>query len=216
MRLYHHFSTVILATCLLFCSYGWGYTQNTEEFTPLFDGQSLDEWVIENTDEGNFYVKDGAIRAEAPRGWLRSVRQYSDFILKAGFRFLTDDADSGIYVRAAKDTPFVRGWPGNSYQIQTRNITTNKTENPLLLGDIYWHRVPEGQTNFEASAAFEASRDTGEWQEFRIEVSGDSLKVWLNGTVVTRASGITNQEGYIGIQGETGIVEFRSIKIREQ
>jgi len=176
----------------------------------------LDGWIIENTDEGNLYVKDGVLRAEAPRGWLRSDRQYSDFILKAEFRFLTDDADSGIYVRAGRDTEFIRGWPGSSYQIQTRDITTNQTESPLLLGDIYRHVVPEGRTDFDKSAAFEASKPTGEWQEFRIEVMGESINVWLNGTLVTQASGIVNPEGYIGIQGETGIVEFRSIEINEK
>jgi hypothetical protein len=32
---------------------------------------------------------------------------------------------------------------------------------------------------------------------------------------VTRAAGIVNPEGYIGIQGETGALEYRSIGVRD-
>ena len=34
--------------------------------------------------------------------------------------------------------------------------------------------------------------------------------------VLTRASGIENASGYIGIQAETGIVEFRTIDVEER
>ena len=58
-------------------------------------------------------------------------------------------------------------------------------------------------------------KPTGEWQLFEIDVVDDRLTVQLNGVVVTRAANIVNPRGYIGIQGETGALEYRTIAIRE-
>ncbi len=187
--------------------------QPVESFIPLFNGETLAGWHVENTEANNFYVEDGALRVEGPEGWLRSEEQYSDFTLRVVFRFLTDDADSGIFVRVTGDRPFARGWPGGSYQVQTRDVSKNRTTSPRLIGDIYRHRMPEGETIYDAEAALDVFRPTGEWQTFEIDVAGDSLTVMLNGTLVTRAGGIENPAGYIGLQGETGIVEYRSIEI---
>ena len=190
--------------------------QGSDDFRPLFDGRSLAGWTVLNTDAGNFSVRDGVLRVEGPGGWLRSDRQYADFLLRVEFRFLTDDSDSGIFVRADGVTPFGRGWAGNSYQIQTRDVTRNQTNSPILIGDVYRHRTPPGQTVFDRAGALAAARPTGEWQEYEIEVVGDSLTVQLNGALVTRAAGIANASGYIGLQGESGAVEYRSIRIAER
>lgn len=188
-----------------------------DEFIPLFDGETLNGWVVENSDANNFSVQDGILRVDGPGGWLRSEETYSDFDLKVEFRFLTDDADSGVFVRVdGSESTFARGWPAGSYQVQTRDVSTNRTERPLLLGNIYRHGMPEGATEFDADAAFAASADTGEWQTFEIEVVGDSLRVALNGTPITHARDIANPSGFIGIQGETDTVEFRAIEIREK
>ena len=55
------------------------------EFVPLFDG-TLDGWVVENTTANNFTVKDRILRVEGPQGWLRSQRQYGDFVLRVEVR----------------------------------------------------------------------------------------------------------------------------------
>ena len=161
---------------------------------------------------------DGILRVEGPEGWLRSVDQYADFDLRVAFRFLTDDADSGVFVRAPDPASniFIRGWPANSYQIQTRDISRNKSTNPIWIGNLYRHRTPPGETKYDAAAAARVAKPTGEWQLFEIEVVDDRIVVRLNGTEVTRALAIANPKGYIGLQGEAGIVEYRKIAIRTQ
>ena len=206
---------LLLALCLAALP-GCLAGQGTDGFRELFDGRSLAGWTVLNSDAGNFSVRDGVLRVEGPGGWLRSDRQYADFALRVEFRFLTDDSDSGIFLRADGVTPFGRGWAGNSYQVQTRDVTRNQTGSPILMGDIYRHRTPPGQTVFDRAAALAAARPTGEWQEYEIEVVGDSITVRLNGAPVTRAAGIANPSGYIGIQGEAGAVEFRSIRVAER
>ena len=185
-------------------------------FVPLFDG-TLNGWVIENTTANNFTVRDRILRVEGPQGWLRSEQQYGDFALLVEVRFLTDDADSGIFFRAPGPASniFMRGWPANAYQVQVRDISRNKTTNPIWIGNLYRHRVAPGETAFDSEAALKAAKPTGEWQLIEIDVTGDRLTVTLNGTPVTRAGNIVNARGHIGVQGETGALEYRTIAIRE-
>lgn len=185
-------------------------------FTPIFDGKSLAGWVVENSNGANFTVRDGILRVEGPEGWLRSVEQYANFDLAVEFRFLTTDADSGVFLRAPGPASniFIRGWPANSYQVQTRDISVNKTTNPIWLGNLYRHRTPPGETAYDHEAVLKAVRPTGEWQRFDIEVADDRLAVRLNGTPILKAAGLVNPRGYIGLQGETGVVEYRRIEIR--
>jgi hypothetical protein len=192
--------------------------QSAGGFVPLFDGKTLTGWVVENSTAGNFRVLDGVLRVEGPEGWLRSANQYADFDLNVEFRFLTDDADSGVFLRAPgpASNVFIRGWPANAYQVQTRDISRNKTTNPIWLGNLYRHRTPPGETDYDRDAVLRVVRPTGEWQRFEISVVGDRLTVRLNGTDITRAGGIENPKGYVGLQGETGIVEYRAIDIRER
>jgi hypothetical protein len=193
-----------------------GFTpQAGGEYVSLFDGKSLQGWTVMNSTPTTFAIKDGFIHVEGNSGWLKSDRQYSDFQLRVEVRFLTDNADSGIFVRAVGDSIFLRGWPGNSFQVQARDVTRNQTANPILIGNIYRHGNARAETNFDSAAALQAAKKTGEWQTLDIGVTGDRLTVTLNGTVVTTAAGIANPSGYIGLQGEAGIVEYRSIQIRE-
>jgi hypothetical protein len=189
-------------------------------FVPLFDG-TLDGWVIENSQTGNFTVANKVLRVEGPNGWLRSAQQYGNFTLRVECRFLTDDADSGVFLRAPGPASniFMRGWPANAYQVQVRDMSKNKSTNPIWAGNLYRHRIAlaaPGETTFDSDAAMKAIKPTGEWQIFEIEAIDDRLTVTLNGVLVTRAGGIVNPRGHIGLQGESGALEFRTIEIRER
>lgn len=178
----------------------------------LFDG-TLNGWVVENAD-GNIAITDGVLRVAGPRGWLRSERTYGDFALRVEFRFLTDDADSGIFVRAVADGVFGRGWPSNSYQLQLRNPLGQSPFPPV--GGVFRHGKPPGETRFDPAVAARVSTGTGQWQVLEIEVAGTTLVARLNGTPLTEAAEIDNPSGYIGIQAETGELEFRAIEIEER
>jgi hypothetical protein len=185
--------------------------QAGDGFMPLFTG-TLAGWHIENSDSGNFSMANGVLRVEAPGGWLRSASEYGDFSLKTEFRFLTPDADSGLFVRARGTGGFGRGWPNSSYQVQIRNPLTPSRLPPV--GGLFRHGMPPGETTFDAAKVEKVAKDTGEWQTLEIDLTGDRLIARLNGEQVLDARGIANPSGYIGLQGETGALEFRSLEIR--
>jgi hypothetical protein len=181
-------------------------------FVPLFTG-SLDGWTVQNSAGGNFTVHDGVLRVEGPAGWLRyDGQQFTDFELRTEFRFITPDADSGIFVRAVGDGIFMRGWPGDSYQLQVRVPTTPSFLPPV--GGIFRHGTPPGETHLDTEAVLKAFTGMNEWQQLEIELSGNTLAARLNGIEITRASGLVRRAGSIGIQGETGTIEYRSFDVR--
>jgi len=50
-------------------------------FVPLFIGKDLTGWVNVNGAPGTFFVKDGAvITTGKPHGYLRTAKQYENFI----------------------------------------------------------------------------------------------------------------------------------------
>jgi 3-keto-disaccharide hydrolase len=184
--------------------------QSADEFVPLLD-DTLEAWTVEN--DGRFPVAGRVLTAEGPQGWLKSRRQYGDFELHVEFRFLTEDGDSGVFVRATPDTTFGRGWPSKSYQLQLLNPHRDGRFPPL--GNLFRHGMPDDETRFDPAVARRAFTGVGEWQTLTLRVVGDELTAHLNGVPLTEADGIANATGFIGIQGETSALEFRRIDIRE-
>jgi hypothetical protein len=189
------------------------YGQGNGTSVRLFDG-TLKGWTVENSTTGNFTVSAGALRVEGPGGWLRFEREYGDVSIRLEFRFLTADADSGLFVRAKTTGGFGRGWPNSSYQIQIRNPVTPSRLPPV--GGLFRHGMPAGDTSFDPAVIEKLAKQTGEWQTLEVDVIGDRLTARFNGTEVLRAATIVNPAGYIGLQGETGVLEFRAIELRER
>ncbi len=178
--------------------------------TLLFNGQNLDGWVIENN--GQFSVENGLIKLNKGTGWLRSEQSFGDFVLIMKFRFLDLGANSGIFVRTAKTSKDDdNGWPDNGYQIQCKDT---------ILGDVPLAiLIPYGAPPFEHSSDLallkKAYKPTGKWHTYKIICRGETLQVYLNNKLITTASSIKNLEGYIGIQGEHGRLEFKKIYLKK-
>lgn len=203
---------ILVTLAMVLAGAGVLHANQAGGFVPLFDG-TLNGWVIENTQAGNISVRDGVLRVEAASGWLRSAREFGDVVIRTEFRFVTADADSGLFVRASGSGQFMRGWPNNSYQVQIRNPATASRLPPV--GGLFRHGMPPGPTEFDAATVEKVARPTGEWQTLEVEVTGSRLTARLNGTEVLKAMEIANPRGFIGLQAEAGTVEFRSIEVRE-
>lgn len=202
------FDRIVLAGAVLLAA-GNVCAQSAPGFVPLFDG-TLGQATIENG--GAFTLEGGILRAEGPEGWLRFPGEYRDVRLRAELRFTTDNGDSGIFLRAVPDRAFARGWPNRSFQVQVLNPLAAGTLPPV--GGLFRHGMPAGETRLDSEAVSRAFTGTGEWQLLEIELVGTELNVALNGVPVTRATGIDDVAGAIGIQSETSAVEFRRIDVQ--
>ena len=70
---------------------------------PLFNGNDLTGWAPVN--EVTFVVTNGNLRLVKGMGWLRTEKQYTDFIFEAEWRALVPQYDSGFFVRAGGGCP---------------------------------------------------------------------------------------------------------------
>jgi hypothetical protein len=203
----------------------WAQIPVKEGFTSLFDGKSLSTWAIDGSQYSkNFSVRNGLLRIEGEGGWLRSARQYGDFTLRLGFRYLTEDPGtgrigvSGVFLRTPATSTYQSGWPDNSLEVQLANRQGGR---PAIPGDARWggavlrHGNPGGPTSFDTRTALRSYGRTGEWQTLEIQAIGDAIHVTLNGNYLGVASAGGNAKGYIGLQAETGGIEFRTVEINE-
>ena len=161
----------------------------------LFDGKSLDGWVIEN--EAEVDVVDGCLRLKAGNGWLRSHHQYRDFTLSLEWKALqAKEYDAGIYIRtAATGTPF----PKPAYQV---NLLDGK----------------EGNIGTLPGAESKGLVTPGDWNRFDITVVGDKVSLKINGRDAYSVGGFQHAQGYIGFQVEVpkgGQFLIRDVKLTE-
>ena len=81
----------VAGICMLYFAANHSASARAEEaaedsgIVSIFNGNDLGGWVIEN--DGQFAAQDGLLVVNKGTGWLRSERQYADFVLKIDFRF---------------------------------------------------------------------------------------------------------------------------------
>ena len=179
-----------------------------EGFVPLFNGKDLTGWHPMGKPEA-FRVVDGIIRSESGRDgfWLRSDRQYGDFILRVEWR-VSKDGNAGVFFRATKEG---YPWePGHEAQIsQVRRGDLHCT------GSLY-DRVAADPRPDELAEV---------WREYEIQCRGPLIRVFLDQIPVidvdqrdVPAMKDFPLTGYVGLQDsheETGWIEYRNIRIKE-
>jgi hypothetical protein len=177
---------LILASLLHGCiNDGWEYP---------FNGRNLDGWKLMN---GNvkFQVIDGTIVGtitdEKNNSFLVSEKTYSDFILEAdvklvgssnsGINFRShsrpDYLDGKVYGYQSEIDPSDRKWSGGIYDENRRQWLYPVDLNPL------------------AKDAFKM----GEWNSYRIECFGTSIRTWVNDLPVAYVIDDMDSEGFIGL-----------------
>jgi len=225
---------LILATFLLLSSNSFA---QKEKWVPLFDGQSLKGWTI-HSGFAKYRVENGEIIgtsvANSPNSFLCTDREYADFILEFEVFLLSSELNSGVQFRSkiAKDETmfwfrneqgeyFQRTIPKDrvyGYQVEIASAGVAASggvydEARRAMIDAWW---PDKGT--PESKAFK----DGEWNKYRVECKGDSIKTIVNGIVVTEFRDGLSSEGIIGLQvhdvgpNTTPLeVKWRNIRIME-
>lgn len=185
---------------MLICPVGvllmWGCTQSSDEgWVDLFNGRDLSGWVQKNG-EALYEARDGMIVGTTvtgtPNSFLCTEQEYDDFILEVEM-FLKDDFNSGIQFRSesrpdykegrvhgyqCEVDPSDRGWSAGIYDESRRGWLYPVDVNP------------------QAKSTFRH----GEWNHYRIECIGPSMKTWLNGEPVAHLIDDLTPRGFIALQ----------------
>ncbi|MBI5397460.1 MAG: DUF1080 domain-containing protein [Verrucomicrobia bacterium] len=161
------------------------------EFQSLFNGKDLTGWHIMN--DVTAEVVDGNLRIVKGMGWLRSDKEYGDFVFECEWRALEEKYDSGFYLRAGMEG---KPWPTDTWQVNLRFD---------MVGALCGH----GKLTPSAPTV-----PVNEWVKSRIEAKGRKLKLSVNGQKTWEYDGYDRVKGYLGIQVENRAFDFRNLRIR--
>lgn len=193
-------SRLCLLTAIVFASFAVARVVRGAEDTDagkwvsLFNGKDLNGWVVMN--DAKFTVTNGVIHLDKSTGWLRTEKEYSDFIVEAEWRALETNYNSGFYIRAGVvGTPY----PTNAWQVNLKEAALGQ----LLRGKT--EALPSKTPKFPVN----------EWVTFRMEARGKKLTLDVNGARAWEFDKLDTDHGYIGIQAESKLMDFRNVRVRE-
>ena len=188
----------------------------------LFNGKDLSGWKAV-AGKANFAVQDGVIEGSAVFGtgntFLISEELYGDYILEVDLKISHTSSNSGIMTRGQFDPagqagkglvygyqveadPTARAWSGGIYDEARRGWFYPLDLNPI------------------AKSAFKL----GEWNRYRIEAIGNTIKTWINGQEVAYFVDDLDARGFIGLQvhsiqnkeDEDRKTYFRNVRIQTE
>lgn len=161
---------------------------------PLFNGKDLSGWVPVH--DVTFVVTNGNLRLVTGTGWLRTEKQYGDFVLEAEWRALVPEYDSGFFIRAGLEG---KPWPKDGWQVNLNRGALGG----LVKG--YKSIVP----------AETPPMPLNKWVKFRMEARGHKLTLDVDGERAWEFNDLDADRGYIGIQAEGKAFDFRNIRIQK-
>ena len=166
-------------------------------WTTLFDGSTLDGWNVLGGANWSLDESDGSVMADmGMEGHLVTESSYDDFEVIVEF-WVEPPTNSGVYIRCSDPTEITSR---NCYEV---NISDMRADQTYRTGAVVAVSPP--------SEVVDAG---GRWNEFVIRAQGRRLTVTLNGIETVDAEDSSHSAGVIGLQYSTGLVKFRSVRIR--
>ncbi len=206
----------LLAACLAVPA----FADEPDGFVPLFNGRDLSNWVPINVDPDTFTVRDGVIHSTGtPTGIMRTDRMYENFVLELDWRHLTPGGNAGLFVWSdgviAKPTPFARS-------IEIQILDGHETPNSTSQGDVFAiHGAsmkpdrPHPKGWMRCLPSEQRSKPSPEWNHYRVECVDGRVTLAVNGKVVSGGREAKPRKGYICLESEGGVAEFKNLRIKE-
>jgi len=154
--------------------------------------------------------KTGVLKSQGGMGlfWY-SAKKYKDFILELEYKTSQENTNSGIFYRVP-EMLISDDYIYHSFEVQIHDAGKGVHQT----GAVYDAEAPK----------FDASKNTGEWNQYKITVKGKTITVDLNGKEVLHWQMEPRGKikdfalnGYIGLQNHDSIspVYFRRIFVKE-
>jgi len=204
--------TIAFSLCILLCT-----ASCTDKKEILFNGEDLEGWTIFVNDSiispnDFFYVKDGMIETVGvPMGYMRTIKEYSDYKLHIEWRYPEEAVNSGVFVHTNGSDLL---WVGH-YQAQLK---------PKDAGDFIVHGI--GMKATLRDTVYTSSADkkplipkmnptnekpANEWNSYDITCKGNTIELRVNGLLQNVATDCSVTKGGIGLQAEGSKIQFRNL-----
>jgi hypothetical protein len=187
-------------------------------WTDIMPGQDLKGWKRVPIPPG------GKLNAKNP--WSRSAdsktlhcdgvgvhemllydKELADFIFHAEWSFKPVEGkkgyNSGVYARNSADGKI---W----HQAQVGNLN---------VGQIFGDTVVSGDEKLKRininDKVPQRGKPPGEWNVYEMTCKGKSMTLWINGAVTATWNDCQVPKGFVGLEAEGWVIEFRNLKIKE-
>lgn len=185
----------LLTYILILVAFSASAQSDQADWEYLFNGNDLSAWKVLGG-KATYSVQNGEIIgttvSNTPNTFLSTVKEYDDFILEVEL-FVHPLMNSGIQIRSLSKSdyqngrvhgyqvevdPSARAWSGGIYDEGRRGWLYNLELNP------------------QAKTAFK----NNEWNKYRIECIGNSIRTFLNGVPVAHLIDAETSKGFIALQ----------------
>lgn len=185
----------------------------------LFNGKNLDGWTIYTDDStinpnAFFYVKDGVIETVGvPLGYLRTIKEYSNYRLHVEWRYIEEPTNSGIFLHTSgPDVIFPNHFQG---QLKHENagdfIVQGVGLNATVRDSIYYSTPDDRPVVSKENPSNE--KPAGEWNSYDVICKGNTIELSVNGLHQNTATNCSITKGGIGLQAEGSKIQFRNLWI---
>lgn len=195
----------------------WLRENDNADYTSIFNGKDLSGWKGA-TD--NYEVIEGAIRCKDGHGGvLHTSDEYADFTARMEIS-IPAGGNNGLAIRypGEGDTAYV-----GMCELQ---VLDNDAEKYANLDPRQYHGSPYGML----AAKHGYLRPAGQWNYQTVTVTGSTIRVELNGSVILNGDlskvtefmadsphpGKDRTQGYFGFAGHNDPVRFRGVEIRSE
>jgi hypothetical protein len=172
----------------------------------LFNGKSLEGWECDPVEQtADWKALDGELLGEnvtEKASIIWSTASFRDFIIECEYITLTDDYDTGLFIR------------GLTHQVQ---IGISRSLQKDMTACIYAPKDEQGSYPGQTDKVEEFHK-VGEWNHLKVIVHEKRIQTFLNGEPMVDYTGVVLvDKGPIGLQLHGGVhmsVKFRNIKIK--
>lgn len=178
----------------------------------LFNGTDLEGWEQLNG-KALYYVENGDLVGEtvfgSPNSFLCTRDHFGDFILEFEVK-LEAPINSGVQIRSHTNSDFMNfGGRVHGYQVEIDPLER------AWSGGIYDESRRGWLYNLERNPKGREAFVMGEWNRFRVEAIGHSIRTWVNGIQCADLVDDMTPSGLIGLQVHSvGLKEQEGKKIR--
>ena len=176
----------------------------------LFNGQDLSNWVFQLKDPavdptGVFTIQNGVIHITGdPFGYMRTKEQYSDYKLHLEWRWPVEASNSGVFVHAQEPDAI---WP-RCIECQ---LFAGNAGDFICMGGTDMNERTDKSTRVGKKMLQSNEKPVGEWNSMEVTCKGNTIEVYVNGTLQNKATGVTESKGSICLQSEGKAIEFRNV-----
>lgn len=219
------FSLIGLSAVLLSCQ-----SAKESKTINLFNGKDLNGWHIDvptmdkdSTLQSPFLIRSGMLVSMGePNGHIITDAEYENFKLEVEYRFAGVPGNCGVLVFASTPRALYEMFP-KSIEVQMMHENAGDfwcIVEDITVPDMEVRRGPkeewgitEGKGRRIMNLTDGSEKPVGEWNNMIIECAGNTIQVWVNGTMVNHGTNCTASKGHIALQAEGSEVEFRKVEL---